>query len=46
MGSMNLKCLFGMHRWEKFGGAENVGEGKFRIRLICKRCKKIKSMVK
>ena len=25
---MNLKYLFGFHKWEKFGGPINVGGGK------------------
>jgi len=43
---MNLSCLFGRHKWEKMGGAENVGSGKFRIRLVCKKCNKIKEVIK
>ncbi len=42
---MNLKCLFGFHKWKKYGGAENMGDGKFRVRLICERCKKIKQKI-
>jgi len=43
---MNLKCFFGFHEWKRFGGADNVGNGKFKIRLICDRCKKIKAVIK
>jgi len=39
---MNLKCLFGFHKWEKFGGPINVGGGKFEQKPICKKCKRIK----
>ena len=29
---MNIKCLLGFHKWEKYMGYENVGSGKFRQR--------------
>ncbi len=37
-----LKCLFGFHKWVKFGGPHNLGTGEFEQRYICERCKKIK----
>ena len=43
---MNWKCFFGFHKWTRLGGASNVGEGKFRIRLICEKCKKVKEIIK
>jgi len=43
---MNLKCLFGFHKWEKFMGPRNVGKGKFAQRYKCKKCGKIKDVVK
>ncbi len=39
---MGLKCLFGFHTWDKFGGPLNRGNGKFEQKLICKYCRKIK----
>jgi hypothetical protein len=42
----DIKCIFGIHKWEKFMGCENVGNGKFRQRYICSKCKKMKSVVK
>jgi hypothetical protein len=42
---MGLKCLFG-HRWEKLGGCENVGSGNFLQKYICKKCRKIKKVMK
>jgi len=41
---MNWKCLFG-HKWEKRGGAMNVGDGNFKQEYICKRCGKIKEII-
>lgn len=43
---MDLKCLFGFHKWEKYMGYENVGRGKFLQRYICKKCNKIKKIIK
>jgi len=43
---MNLKCFFGFHKWEKFMGYENVGNGKFKQTWICKRCNKMKTVIK
>jgi len=43
---MNIKCLFGFHKWKRYGGAENMGDGKFKIRLICEKCGKIKEIIK
>ncbi len=39
---MNIKCLFGFHRWKKFGGPKNVGGGKFEQKYVCERCRKIR----
>ena len=33
------------HKWEKLGGPQNVGGGKFRQFLICKSCGKIKRVI-
>ncbi len=43
---MNWKCLFGFHEWEKFMGWRNVGYGKFSQKYKCKKCGKIKEVVK
>lgn len=43
---MSLKCFFGLHDWEKYMGYENMRNGKFLQRYICKECKKIKRVVK
>jgi len=42
---MNLKCLFGFHKWEKYGGPNNAGDGKFEQKFICKICNKMKSKI-
>ena len=42
---MNIKCLFGFHRWQKLGGPNNRGNGTFEQKLICEDCKKIKSHI-
>ena len=42
---MNLKCLFGFHKWKKFGGLKNVGGAKFEQKYICDKCKKIKRVI-
>ena len=42
MDCMNLKCLFGFHRWIKLGGPRNTGGGKFEQRYKCTRCYKVK----
>jgi len=39
---MNIKCLLGFHKWEKYCGPKNVGGGKFEQKYICNKCKKIK----
>lgn len=39
---MNIKCFFGFHKWEKYGGPRNMGGGKFEQKYTCKKCKKIK----
>ena len=43
---MKLKCLFGLHEWEKYMGYENLGNGKFLQRYIYKKCGKIKEVRK
>ncbi len=43
---MNWKCFFGIHKWSKFGGVSNVGDGKFKITLVCDECKKVKIIIK
>lgn len=42
----SIKCLIGLHEYEKLGGASNVGGGKFKFRYVCKKCKKIKTIIK
>ncbi len=42
---MNLKCLFGFHRWQKVGGATNIGHGKFRLQVVCSECGKRKFII-
>lgn len=42
---MNIKCFFGFHKWEKYMGYDNLGDGKFRQKYICKRCNKIKEVI-
>ncbi len=42
---VNLKCLLGFHKWEKFMGPQNKGNGKFAQEYICKRCRKIKEVI-
>jgi hypothetical protein len=42
----SLKCLFGMHAWEKFMGFSNVGGGKFMQRYKCRICGKIKEVIR
>ncbi len=46
IGNMNLKCLFGLHKWGKFMGPENVGSGKFAQKYKCSVCNKIKRVVR
>lgn len=41
-----LKCFFGFHEWEKFMGFINIGKGKFAQKYKCKRCHKMKEVVK
>ena len=43
---MNWKCLFGFHKWIKFMGNNNIGNGKFLQRYKCINCNKIKKVVK
>lgn len=42
---MNWKCLLGVHKFSKYMGPENYGDGKFRQNYICSGCRKIKSVV-
>ena len=37
-----LKCLLGLHQWEKYMGPSNVGGGRFIQKYKCKMCNKIK----
>lgn len=39
---MKIKCLFGLHKWKKYGGPSNIGGGLFQQAYICDICKKIK----
>jgi hypothetical protein len=39
---MNVRCLVGLHEWEKRGGPRNMGHGKFEQCLVCRVCGKIK----
>jgi len=41
---MGLKCILG-HKWVPLGGAQNVGNGKFRKRLKCRKCGAIKEVI-
>ncbi len=43
---MNWKCLFGFHKWKKWGGYRNIGGGKFAQTYICDKCKKMKEVVR
>jgi hypothetical protein len=43
---MNWKCFFGFHEWTKWGGYINIGGGKFSQKFICKKCKKMKEVVR
>lgn len=36
-----MSCLFG-HEWRKIGGPINLGNGKFRQKMVCSKCNKIK----
>ena len=40
-----IMCFFGFHKWEKLGGSQNVGNGKFKQLLICKSCGKTKRVI-
>ena len=40
-----IMCFFGFHKWEKLGGPQNVGKGKFKQLLICKSCGKTKRFI-
>ena len=41
-----IKCFFGFHKLEKYMGPENYGNGRIMQRYICKRCRKIKEVIK
>ena len=43
---MNWKCFFGFHKWKKFMGPNNVGDGKFSQKYKCEKCEKIKEVIK
>jgi len=43
---MDLKCLFGFHKWEKFMGCINIGGGKFKQEYQCKKCGRHKVIIK
>jgi hypothetical protein len=45
ISNMKIRCLFGFHKWEKFCGPRNMGDGKFEQKLICVHCKKVKYYV-
>ena len=40
-----LRCLFGMHEFEKFMGSRNIGGGKFSQKYKCSKCKKLKEKI-
>lgn len=40
-----IKCFFGFHSWQKLGGPSNIGNGKFEQKLICSRCRTVKSLI-
>ncbi|MEK6897229.1 MAG: hypothetical protein AABW93_01720 [Nanoarchaeota archaeon] len=42
----SIKCFFGMHEWEKFMGLSNVRGGKFRQNYKCRKCSKMKEVIK
>lgn len=42
---MNLRCLLRLHKWEKYMGVDNRGDGKFLQKYICKKCKKINEVI-
>jgi len=42
----SIKCFFGIHEWEKFMGLSNAGGGKFIQKYKCKKCNKIKEVIK
>lgn len=35
-----------MHEWEKFMGLSNIGNGKFMQKYKCKKCGKVKKVIK
>lgn len=41
-----LQCIIGNHNFEKFMGLGNIGRGKFSQKYKCKKCGKIKEVVK
>jgi len=42
---MSLKCILGFHKYEKFLGPENAGDGKFQQKYKCMHCGKIKTKI-
>lgn len=42
---MNLKCLFGSHKWVKFMGPQNWGRGEFMQKYKCERCGEIDKII-
>jgi|TARA_B100000315_G_C14553687_1_gene577115 transposase-like protein len=41
-----LKSLVCKHNWEKFMGFRNIGRGKFSQRYVCKKCEKMREVVR
>jgi hypothetical protein len=39
---MSIKCALGLHKWQKMGGAINVGDGQFKQGFVCSVCRKAK----
>lgn len=37
----SFACSFGFHKWAKFVGPQNVGDGKFMQKYKCERCGKV-----
>ena len=42
---MKIKCLLGMHKWQKVGGLHKVGGAKFEQMWRCSNCGKVKYTV-
>jgi len=45
MKFQKIKCRLGIHKWEKFTGARNIGGGKFSQKYRCDACGKIKEKI-